>query len=429
MKNKRCVVIAGVALACVMLIGGVLAVSHDSSIFSNIFGISSYKTVATEVFSSPSNWQTCESVPKTITVKNESSGPIVARIRYTEEWVASDRTTQLDLVDSATNLRMAIVDRDNMDKWLLNDDGYYYYYKTVAPGETTASFMKSVTLNCDANLAGSLGNTCTQVNGRTVCTTDASAYSDATYTLRATTSTIQADAAKTEWGYESDYVEATLLSGSQICSKISDKTKIERVNTLPPDFPAAGDSRLAWVRMSTEMSEAPVYMWSAADYVGWGGDAEAEGYAQDTIYWYTKATKIFYNPDMHKFLNSGSGGTSLGSAYTSFYSQFDSSRIMNLESSFSGLSNFDLSWLMNWDVSNVTDMSWSFRGNDYTDLSFIGGWNVSNVQDFSGAFGGNTSLTDVSAIKNWDVSSTANLTSMFSGSNNITNLGELSWFH
>ena len=400
MKNKRCVVIAGVALACAMLIGGVLAVSHDSSIFSNIFGISSYKTVATEVFSSPSNWQTCESVPKTITVKNESSGPIVARIRYTEEWVASDRTTQLDLIDSATNLRMAIVDRDNMDKWLLNDDGYYYYYKTVAPGETTASFMKSVTLNCDANLTSSLENTCTQINGRTVCTTNTSAYSDATYTLRATTSTIQADAAKTEWSYEPTYIEATFLSGSELSSRIGEKTKIERIGELPDDF---SDTIRMNARISTESSSAPIYMWTAAQYARWGGDASAAGLNdEDTVYWYSKATKIFYNPDMHKFLNTGSGGTNLASGYEDFYTQFDASRITNLASAFSGCT-YDLSWLADWDVSNVTNFSYSF-------------------QDIP-------TLTDITPLKNWNVSSTADLRGMFTGSNNITNLNELSWFN
>lgn len=400
MKNKRCVVIAGVALACAMLIGGVLAVSHDSSILSNIFGISSYKTVATEVFSSPSNWQTCESVPKTITVKNESSGPIVARIRYTEEWVAPDRTTQLDLIDSATNLRMAIVDRDNMDKWLLNDDGYYYYYKTVAPGETTASFMKSVTLNCDANLAGSLENTCTQVNGRTVCTSDESAYSDATYTLRATMSTIQANAAQAEWGYEPTYIEATFLSGNELSHKIGQKTKIERIGELPDDF---SDTIRMNARISTESSSTPIYMWTAAEYAQWGGDASAAGLNdEDTVYWYSKATKIFYNPDMHKFLNTGSGGTNLASGYENFYAQFDASRIVDLTGAFTGCT-YDLSWLADWDVSNVTSFSYSFQ----------------NIP----------TLIDITPLKNWNVSSTADLTDMFAGSNNIANLNELSWFN
>lgn len=401
MKNRKCVVIAGIALACILLIGGVFAVSRDNSVLSNIFGVSTYKTVNTEAFVSPTNWQTCESVPKTMTVKNESSGPVVARVRYSEEWVASDRTTQLDVVDSTTNLRMAIVDRDNVDKWLLNEnDGYYYYYKELAPGETTLSFMKSVTLNCDANLSGAVANICTTENGRTVCTSDESPYASATYTLRATLDTIQANAARSEWNYQPTYSEATLLSGNELSHRIGQMTKIERVGELPDDF---SDTHRMNARISTENSDSPIYMWTAAQYADWGGNASAAGLNdEDTIYWYSKATKIFYNPDMHKFLNVGSGGTNLASGYEDFYTQFDASRITDLTGAFTGCT-YDLSWLADWDVSNVTSFSYSF-------------------QDIP-------TLTDITPLKNWNVSSAADLTGMFTGSNNITNLNELSWFN
>lgn len=461
MKNKRCVVIAGVALACVMLIGGVLAVSKDKSIFGNIFGIATYKTVNTEVFTSPKNWQTCEEVPKTVTLKNESTAPIVARVKYTEQWVASDKTTQLDLVDSATNLRMAIVNRDNVDKWILNeDDGYYYYYHPLEPGETTASFLKSVTLNCDANLNGTEVNTCESVNGRTVCTTNESPYADATYTLRATLASIQENAAKDEWNYKPVSGESTLLRGSFITGRIGNAGKVIRVAELPDNFPAAdnwqrnNDVNSGGVRASTESSEKPVYMWDANQYQSWGGDVDPNKYEQNTIYWYSEATKIYYNPDMSGFLTQYSGGTQLNGDGMNFYGLFDASRVVNLDRAFNGLNREDFGWISNWDVSSVESMVDSFNGAGLHNLDAFSGWRFKNLTNMSGAFAANNNmvslsgaenwfsdgskltnlrstfsfnlvLADISALSNWDVSKVTDFTSMFQGDTALKNVASL----
>ncbi len=430
MKNRKRL-IATVAIAgCVLLIGGIFAFSRDSSVFSNIFQLATYKTVATETFVSPSNWQTCQAVPKTVTVKNESTQAVVAKIKYDESWVASDRTTSLGLVDDTTNLRMAIVDRDNVDKWLFNEgDSSYYYYRPLEPGETTESFMKSVTLNCDASLVYDEVNTCTVTNGRKTCSTNVSPYASATYTLRATISTIQANAAREEWGYISTNDEATLLRGAAITGRIGAMTKIARADELPDNFPddwrSTSDITIGGLRASTEASEKPVYMWDASQYRSWGGEIDESKYQSDTLYWYSQAAKIYYNPDMGRFLTDTSGGNQL--ADMSFYSQFDASRVVDLEGAFwlNGRSDFD--WLSGWDVSNVVTMKDTFAGAGLTDLSAISGWNVSKVTDFSGMFQHNDALTSVSAIKNWNVRSGASFENMFYSSNSITDLAELSW--
>ena len=463
MKNKRRLIISLAALGGVLLIGTVIAVSRDASIFSNIFGIATYRTVNTEVFSSPKNWKTCEEVPKTVTLKNESTEPIVARVKYTEQWVASDKTTQLDLVDSSTNLRMAIINRDNVEKWVLNeDDGYYYYYHPLQPGETTASFLKSVTLNCNANLNGEEINTCTSVNGKTVCTTNASPYADATYTLRATLASIQENVAKEEWDYEPFDGEATLLKGSYITSRIGNANRIVRVAELPDNFPGADDWRrnndvnAAGLRASTESSEKPVYMWDANQYQSWGGEIDSNKYQQNTIYWYSEATTIYYNPDMEGFLTGNGGGKQLNDGDMSFYGLFDASRIVNLNRAFVGLDRgSDYSWISNWDVSNVETMVDAFNNSQLHDLTAFSGWRFKKLKNMSTAFASNPNLTtlngaqnwfsegsvlenlqsafamnntleDISALANWGVGSVTNFSTMFMNDTNIKNIASLS---
>ncbi|MCQ2571364.1 MAG: BsaA family SipW-dependent biofilm matrix protein [Candidatus Saccharibacteria bacterium] len=329
MESKKRLIIPVVALFSVLLIGGVFAVSTDTTIFSNIFGLGAYETISTEVFTSPSNWMTCESVPKTITLKNESNGPIAARVKYTEEWIASDKTSQLDLTDE-NGLRMAVVDYDNTNEWTLKGDGYYYYYRFLNPGETTSSFIKSVTLNCDANLSGELENYCEEFNGRTVCTSGKNPYADATYTLRASISSVQSDSAMEAWGYTASNNEATLLRGSVLANRMNGATKFVRVNSLPADFPEEGNVLLSkdisdgGLRASTESSDKPVYMWDAAQYVAWGGNNTDGKYEAGTVYMYSEANTIFYNPD-----NEGYSPDSLTLDIESLdlYQSFDASRV------------------------------------------------------------------------------------------------------
>ena len=461
MKNRNRLIISLFSLVLLALVGGTFAVSSDRSIIRNLFGLADYETVATEVFSSPANWQTCEEIPKTVTLKNESDAPIVARVRYSEEWVAADHTTSLDLIDSATNLRMAIVNRDNADKWVFNqDDGYYYYYRPLEPGETTLSFLKSVTLNCDANLNGSEINSCTTINGETVCTSGNNDYANATYTLRATIASIQGDAAKDEWGYEPIEIEATLLRGSYITNRIGNNTKVVRVTELPENFPAESATVRnttidnGGLRASTEDSDSPVYMWDKSQHESWE-NAVADTYEADTLYWYSEATNIYYNPNMDSFLTVQGGGLLLDSNSLSFYSSFDASRIVSLNQAFTGFTGSDFSWLSNWDVSNVESMVFGFAGTKMTDLTALSGWRLKSLQNMGGAFTANASLTsldgaqnwfsegsalttattvfqndqaltDVSAISGWDVSNVTSFGMMFANDTALTSVSSLS---
>jgi len=185
--KKRGKLIAIVSAVAIAGVGITFAVSRDQSVLNNNFDIATYSTTATESFASPSGWRTCQTVPKIITVTNNSNMDVAVRIKLDEEWVASDGTTKLPLVSAASGLTMAQIEFTPDSGW--TKKGAYYVYDTnLAANATTSSLITGVTLNCDANLDTSA----------TAAVTSDGAYADATYHLKATIQTIQADA-KNSW--------------------------------------------------------------------------------------------------------------------------------------------------------------------------------------------------------------------------------------
>ena len=184
--KKKGALIAIVGLVAVGAgIGITYAFNSSRAVIGNEFKPSVYRTTATDVFTAPTNWQPCETVPKTITVTNESTSiPVAARIKLEESWLDQDGRYQ-PLVKYGTDMTVAIVNFAENSGWTLKD-GYYEYNTDLAPGATTAPLITGVTLNCDTNF-------------------DSSANSDSssiwyykTYHLKATVQTVQADA-RDEW--------------------------------------------------------------------------------------------------------------------------------------------------------------------------------------------------------------------------------------
>jgi hypothetical protein len=182
-KNKKTLAIIG-AFIIIGAIGASYAFSSDRASMANDFALASYQTVFTDTFISPTNWGTCDTEPKSITVTNNSSLPVAVRVKVEESWLASDGTTALPLVSATSGLRMAIINETPNSGWT-KKGSYYYYDADLAPGATTSSFLASVTLNCGANLSPDYSNS-------------DSAYAGGEYHLVATAQTIQADQ-KDQW--------------------------------------------------------------------------------------------------------------------------------------------------------------------------------------------------------------------------------------
>lgn len=427
MKNRRRLLLSLLSLAAVAFIGGVMAYSTDRSIIESFFGLSTYRTVNTEVFTSPTDWDACQEIPKTITLKNESAIPVAARVKYEESWIASDHTTSLPL--EKNSVRMANVKLHSPEKWIQKEDGYYYYYHLLEPGETTDSFLESVTLDCSANLGTDGLNECESLNGRTVCTTPENDYGRAIYTLRAVLDSLQGDVARSEWGYEEVTVgEATLLAGSVLADRIGENVKIVKVNELPENFPE--DYRrdapvdLGGLRLSTESSERPVYSWTKAEYLSWGGETSEAEYEDGTLYYYTEASKLYYSPNMNGFLSRS--GNKLNDM--SFYATIDASRITDLSSAFENLNRSDFSFLSGWNVVNVENMQSAFAGTALQDLSALSSWRLRSVKNMNSAFSGDLYLRSLDGAQSWfvDGSVVENLGAMFQGDTSIEDVAALS---
>ncbi len=188
-KNKKAILISCLALG-IVAVGAVFAFSHDSSTLNNSFAVADYKIAYSEEFTAPSNWQPCEEVAKTFTVKNEGNAAVNVRIRYEDYW--RNKVDTQDLLPVKDGVTLAIINLQNEADWVLKSDGYYHYKNVLEPGATTSSLLKSVTLNCEANL--DKDNICTKTANGTVCEKPADEYEGATYHLRLIAETKQVGA-------------------------------------------------------------------------------------------------------------------------------------------------------------------------------------------------------------------------------------------
>ena len=201
MKKKSTII----ALSVLVLlgIGGTFAYYSSSTDFDNVFETATYKTVANEVFTSPTNWKPGDETPKTITVKNEGDIGAYVRVCLSDSWLAADGTTRLSNYDATNNINIAIVNSDNTDDWTYNYSSKCYYYNAeLASGEETNSPIKSVTFNSEYQ--GDV--VCTKdATGKTVtCESATNGYDGARYTLTLTAETIQKEGLS-EWGAEIGY--------------------------------------------------------------------------------------------------------------------------------------------------------------------------------------------------------------------------------
>ena len=188
LRQKRTLAIFGIGLA-VLTIGGTIAYNQNSAFFNNLFRLPSDVAEFFETFDSPEDWTPCTETPKTAVATNKNASPRYVRMKINEYWRTKDtqtpitdhETTDLPLTwnDSGTTKHYAVINTQNDDKWELNSDGWYYYKTTLAQDESTDSLLKSVTFNCEVNLAGET----TYTDGGHVSESNPIAYADANYHL------------------------------------------------------------------------------------------------------------------------------------------------------------------------------------------------------------------------------------------------------
>ena len=166
-------------------------------------------------------------------------------------------------------------------------------------------------------------------------------------------------------------------------------------------------------------TEAISVSWSRRDVIIWY-DSEDK-----TIYYYTKADKIYMNSDssrMFEWLYNLSGIDIY--ANDESYVKWDTSKVKNMSRMFKDCESLaDRIWpLWTWDTSSVEDMSsmfaWCYK---LQELSPLETWNTSSVEDMSSMFSHcdeyknctSDSMINISPLSNWNTSSVEDMSSMF----------------
>ncbi|MBR3378322.1 hypothetical protein IKG50_03265 [Candidatus Saccharibacteria bacterium] len=280
--KKKVFVSVGVAFLSLLIVG-VIAYSHDSSLLRSLFGLGYYRTVHVEEFTSPQDWKTCDITPKTVITKNESNYDIAVRLSLEEFWKGADGETDLPLVKDGVTL--ADIHFQNQNDWELTD-GYYYYKNDLAPGESTNSLLEAVQLSCDANMTPG-DNICTETATGTECVAPENPYSGATYHLKVTVETIQAEG-KDEWLPSEE---------GTIYGEIKEKAEENGVDTnVAFDTPAtnsSGNGNGVNIHKGTEGDRFPIMYYRGQvedNNVIWGGFCWKILRTTET-----GGTKLFYN--------------------------------------------------------------------------------------------------------------------------------------
>ena len=282
LQHKKRMIILFVALA-ILAVGGTLALSYNSTIIRNLFGLGYYRTVSYEEFVSPDDWKTCDITPKYLKVKNESNLDIAVRISYEEFWKAADEQTDLSLTKD--NVPLAIIHFQNQNDWELTD-GYYYYKNDVTPNAETSSLFESVEFNCQAN-ASDDQNTCTTTATGQVCAPTNDDYNGAHYHLRIKVETIQADK-RSEWMPDESQMLYGIMKTRAQTNGVDTNLDFSAKATV-----ATGNGNGVNIRSGTENNSHPIYYYRGEvsdNNVIWGDYCWKILRTTET-----GGTKIFYN--------------------------------------------------------------------------------------------------------------------------------------
>ena len=196
-KNRKPLIFILLLVFVGIVVGGTFAYYTSNDTFNNEFDAGKYKIETQEAFVSPDNWTPGTTTPKTFSVTNKGTVDAAVKVCFTQNWVDANNQP-LDLKDSHDNLAAVLNFASNSDKKWLEDCSNngttkycFYYYKKLEPNETTTNLLESVTYNGAVDI--NTTRNCTTENGVTTCTTNATGYAGAKYTLNVNIETVQYD--------------------------------------------------------------------------------------------------------------------------------------------------------------------------------------------------------------------------------------------
>lgn len=396
LRGKKGLVFGGILGFLTIAFGFSSAYNMDGATISNSFGISEYRTITTEEFTSPTNWTPCEKVPKTITVKNESSSNVKVRLSYNERW-ESETGARLGL--SHNGSRLVELEFQNESDWE-SRDGFYYYKNELAPGEETSSLFKNVVLSCDADLGHT--NVCSQTASGIVCAKPDDPYENAKYHLNVKVESLQASAADEEW-FNSAYLDAGSSVNDafvQLAGANDAVQSISFVDELPDSInPDTTEKVLISIEGST-----PIYAYDNGDH---------------NIIIHSEAKTIYANSNSYALFRNFPSLTSLHLS-----ENFNTSLVTNMKAMFGylvSLTSLDLP--ESFDTSSVTDMSLMFYDEEsLTSLSLPESFNTSSVTNMNYMFAWSKPIASLHIPEAFDTTSVTNMNGMFGNLISLTSL-------
>ena len=414
LKNKK--IFLGLGIFLSFLVGFTFAYysSHDE--INNLFRTKEYDSKTIEKFTSPSNWKPGDTTAKNLKVKNTGNVCENVRVWYEEQWLSENGDT---LPNTQNGNTIGIINKANLQDWV-QDGNYFYYNKDLLSGQTTSSFLKSVTFN---KLAMSDVTCSEQQDGSRLCESSGDGYDGATYTLTLHVETIQCSLSEKIWGVdvtdlENDYSIATFDTGQSVNAKVktmaagsskaysaSDAliTGFVRSSNLPNNFTPATENTI-----SASNSAYPIYAW----------------YDNGTIYFYSEVDNIKFNATSSYFFNKMSSLANIDDL-----EYLDTSSVTTMQSMFNVCTSISsLEPISNWNVSNVTAFNNIFYGDTgITSLKPLSDWTLNTVGEvnLSSMFSSCSGLTNLQGLEDWNTAKVTNMSRMFFSDTDITSLQAL----
>ena len=205
MENKRILnmksLYAIIAVFFLGMIGTTFAYFGTNNTFTNEFNAGEYKIKTQEVFESPTDWKPGDQTPKVVNVKNEGTIGAAVKVCF-EEKIEDKNGNNLSLFDSnGTSIANLGLQNQYFAFWKKDcNSNCYYYYKMLAPGETTENLLEKVTYSTDFIQPSTINCTEDSETHSKTCTSNITDYNGAKYTLDIKIETVQYQYYHDTWG-------------------------------------------------------------------------------------------------------------------------------------------------------------------------------------------------------------------------------------
>ena len=199
-------------------------------------------------------------------------------------------------------------------------------------------------------------------------------------------------------------------------------TAFQRSLVMPDEAVMADETHL----ISTEDSEAPIYLWRDGTALKWWSKAE-KVYAQNLI-------RLFCGP-YRGGVDAVTGKYASAPTYAypnlrdiSGLSEWDVERTEYIDEMFDCCSSLDnITPIKNWNFKKLRTMSWAFHQcESLTDISALKNWNTENVYAMPHLFATCSNLSDISGLATWNTDELMQMSGMFQGCTALEDITSLS---